>query len=1137
MNRQKKRYALLLVAMVAMMVLPMLKLSAMAGGSMYSETVYVEYGKGITIGPDLSDLSMPSGYTADTLTVKWYEWDENYHQISDATGLKYTIDSVTERHLYGAEVYAGDELIYSIDYDVCVQNHFEVSVSGSYDVKASYGQTQTFSVSATADKGEIKYAWTNGDGSVVCEEPTYEFTVTKSESFRCIVTDMYGTMIDRWFSVSIDNKLTASPVGELEHTVKYGDSLTLQVEASCLVGDLTYYWSMGNSNTDTCVISSVQYSTSCTCYVEDEFGNSVLVEFKIKVENGLSAAAADGVTNVAVKVGADTKLVVDASCNSGDLTYDWYLYVNEYNMTNKNVNSNTLALTGVNRTAKYLCRVTDAYYNVAEVLFTVTVENGLKATAVNDPDVYVNIGEKAVLEVEASCDNGEVKYMWSHNSKPVGASYDDGASYTLTNILVDTKFYCHVCDEYGTVITVEFNIVVNAEELNSDYVYVITWNDELENVLQYVYSQHSQLGSKVKVISAGVGGTDEQYFSMIESLIKNNPNITFIIAADMAAVPRMSKLCEFVDMDTLGIAEKYTQSYPYTRKIGTVDGKLVGVTWQATPGIFEYDPDIAMEVLGTSDPDKIQEMIGTVEGYLSVAAKMKAKGYYMTSGAANYWRGDNVEYYSGMLANMADIAYGSDGTMEYGLTDAQKADAKKLIKEIKSNGYDTGNGMWTSEWYDDMKTGKVFGWFSCSWGTSFIFTLDKPKAVCQGPIPYFWGGTYLYVKSGNNDSVAADVLTELCCDEDIMTYTSYACGSFPNNAQASYNMISTYSGSDVYKDNQNVYVQLDKMARAIDGGSYTLEYSIVPPNSNGIVSGMDGVYYYVIDGEIQSSHTGFVTVDGVSYYVKSGVWQNKTSGFVTSGTKQYYIANGIRSTKTGFVTVGTKKYYIKSGVRSTGTGLVTVGTKQYYIVNGIFQSTKTGIIVYGTKQYYIKSGVRSTATGLATIGTKQYYVVTGVFQSTKTGFVTVGTRKYYVKSGIRSSATGLVTVGTKQYYIVTGVLQSTKTGFITYGSKKYYVKSGVRSTATGLVTVGTKKYYIANGIFQSAKTGIVKSGTKYYYVVKGVFQSTKTGFVKNAKGQSCYIKKGVWMNTYTGKVTISGHAYSIVKGIMTKKLS
>lgn len=67
-------------------------------------------------------------------------------------------------------------------------------------------------------------------------------------------------------------------------------------------------------------------------------------------------------------------------------------------------------------------------------------------------------------------------------------------------------------------------------------------------------------------------------------------------------------------------------------------GKLKAVSWEADPGVFVYRRSIAKEVLGTDDPDKVQEAISDWNKFEEVAGKMKEKGYKMLSGYDDAYR-------------------------------------------------------------------------------------------------------------------------------------------------------------------------------------------------------------------------------------------------------------------------------------------------------------------------------------------------------------------------------------------------------------------------------------------------------------------------------------------------------------------
>lgn len=58
----------------------------------------------------------------------------------------------------------------------------------------------------------------------------------------------------------------------------------------------------------------------------------------------------------------------------------------------------------------------------------------------------------------------------------------------------------------------------------------------------------------------------------------------------------------------------------------SADDKLKAVTWQATPGLFAYRRSIAKDVLGTDDPDAVQEALADWDKFNAVAEQAAAKG-------------------------------------------------------------------------------------------------------------------------------------------------------------------------------------------------------------------------------------------------------------------------------------------------------------------------------------------------------------------------------------------------------------------------------------------------------------------------------------------------------------------------------
>lgn len=914
---------------------------------------------------------------------------------------------------------------------VTVEAGDDVILKPNFDVLSRYGVTET-----TPDLTYKWYIW--GENSDDLTDSTYE-RKNVVKSFYCdlfIYSESFDKGYFRYgFNVVVANDFSVKAIGDTKIKVKVGDTATLRVQASCTKGDITYDWQgQGSvSEDDPAEFTTDVITKGCyvSCRVSDMYGSTKTIYYNIKIENGLKAGV-KGSSNVNVPYNEKAALEVEASCNKGEIEYVWYDADN-----NEQLGSGALFTTGnITEKKNYRCRVSDDYGNYEFVYFAVNIDNGLKVEAVGSTNVIIKQGESVTLKVKASCNEGGLTYKWTGSdvSDDEAATASITVTYNSNSEISYNTYTCEVTDKYGNSEEISFTVgSYNPSDMSdTSKVYVISYNEEVKCILEDMLSKRSDLKGKIAFINLRTGGTDPNYLEGVDLVMEQNPDATFIVAGDASLLEGINDRNKYLTVDELGLTSAYSAAYPYTRKAGTFDGKLTAMTWQANPGIFMYDPDIAQKVLGTSDPEQVQKMIGTADGFLDVAAKMKAAGYYMTSGAAN--KSSYGDQYYEILANMVGIS--DYNSADYGLTDSQKEVAKKIMYGIVANGYDTGHSMWESKWLDDKKSGKVFGWFSCTWAAMWSLTFDKPMAVCQGPVPYYWGGTYLFAKSGKADKTAAEILKAVCCDAETMAYISESGGTFPNNAVAAQKLIKNVKNPVSMKNNQNLWEAYDKMARAIDGGNYRItepaKTPLVPAGSNGIVKGTDGVYYYVKNGAVQTGTTGMIASGGKTYYVSKGVWQSKAAG------------------------------------------LKKVGSKTYYISGGLLQSGKTG---------FVKNG------------SKKYYVIKGVVQSGKTGFVKIGSKKYYVTKG---------------------VFQGSKTGF---------------------VKIGSKKYYVVKGIFQSSKTGFVKISGKKYYVVKGVFQSTKTGLVKPVKnGKTYYIKKGVLQSKFTGRIVYKKHTYKIVKGVMTKKI-
>ena len=103
----------------------------------------------------------------------------------------------------------------------------------------------------------------------------------------------------------------------------------------------------------------------------------------------------------------------------------------------------------------------------------------------------------------------------------------------------------------------------------------------------------------------------------------------------------------------------------------------------------------------------------------------------------------------------------------------------KWVEQTKTytdNGYLNKNSLWSDGWAKDQgPDGKVFGYFYSTWGIAFTLLGNAGDAgvgnwaVCYGPQPYYWGGTWICASyMTDNASLVKDIMYQLTCNGELM---------------------------------------------------------------------------------------------------------------------------------------------------------------------------------------------------------------------------------------------------------------------------------------------------------------------------------------------------------------------------------
>ena len=228
-------------------------------------------------------------------------------------------------------------------------------------------------------------------------------------------------------------------------------------------------------------------------------------------------------------------------------------------------------------------------------------------------------------------------------------------------------------------------------------------------------------------------------------------------------------------MDVIGevglTQEDLSDQFLYTQQMATdADGKLKAVSWQASPGVFAYRRSIAREVLGTDDPEKVQEAVADWEAFADTAEAVKEAGYYMLSGYEDAYR---------VYADNVTSAWVENGALNI---DPHLEDWAVQTREFAEKGYTHGTEQWSDEWRaDHTGDGKVFGFFYSSWGIHYTLqtkaeggeddaqSASGDYAVCRGPEPSHYGGQWIIAsKDCGNIELARSIMKTLTCDPEVM---------------------------------------------------------------------------------------------------------------------------------------------------------------------------------------------------------------------------------------------------------------------------------------------------------------------------------------------------------------------------------
>ena len=340
--------------------------------------------------------------------------------------------------------------------------------------------------------------------------------------------------------------------------------------------------------------------------------------------------------------------------------------------------------------------------------------------------------------------------------------------------------------------------VVSADSGEGKVINIYSWNDEFRQRLEAVYPEVEST-SKDGTVTTLKDGTeihwvinpnqDGVYQQKLDEALMNQADAADDDKVDIF-LSETDYVYKYTDKDAdvaiplkdLGIDpdKDLADQYDFTKTTASdTDGVQRGSTWQCCPGTVVYRRDIAKDVFGTDDPEAVGEKLKDWDTTKATAEELKAKGYYTFASYADTFRlyGNSIE--SSWVEPGSTTIKVDQKIMDWISDSKEWLDAGYLNKTVK--------GQWNDDWNKAMSSdSKVFAFLFPAWGIDFTLKPnwdgeDGAWAVTNPPQEYNWGGSYIHVATGtDNTEHAKDIILALTGNKDNLLKISQDYADFTN---------------------------------------------------------------------------------------------------------------------------------------------------------------------------------------------------------------------------------------------------------------------------------------------------------------------------------------------------------------------
>ena len=540
------------------------------------------------------------------LTYRWYKYsdeEEDYIRIQDAAEAVYTTEALTELQA---------------EYRCIVLDNYRNSTSVHFTLYADTGLTaipdgrSIFSINETPiilavnaenrmEDSELSYHWYDPYYNEIegADESTYALTNPETGSYYCEVSDESQSRTVRFY---ITEASYAMSFGDSDRYVDLGEEVTLQVEAWCADGEITYQW---YDEDDTIIEGATNPSYTFIadsnrnpyCHVSGT-GLDRNVSFRVHVKNSLFIET-NGLSRIhMIPEDGDIQLTASAvSRNDVPLTYQWYLNNTELS----GQTGNTLTVTeggrydirvrdpfGSEDNETFYCikgqpaavsagsKVTGPESGVSIYQFIPTVtgmyeietEGWVSVYRPNQWDSYLNLGYETQT---TRLTEGQIYYAVlddPDDSFKVSIQQEEQTAYTITllkgqNVRIPSLYLDNEWINFSHAVSNDRNVI----RINSDRMYVQAEGSTdvtvtYDNGMKRIYHITVVTAANTVILPAGLQTIEEDAFNGNTSIrfIRLGPNVQEVYSGAFANVGDINVMVE--NPDTWFSREVFTNSNP-----------------------------------------------------------------------------------------------------------------------------------------------------------------------------------------------------------------------------------------------------------------------------------------------------------------------------------------------------------------------------------------------------------------------------------------------------------------------------------------------------------------------------------------------------------------------------------------------